>query len=143
MIRRLRSAVDTTSPGGPSAGQGNAIAEELRGYRALRADSLERAKGLLSRSNESFITGAIWRGDLYRRLGELEKAEGWYLAAWRHPVAHERLGRLYEKMDRPEDAIDAYERFIEVWRDADPELQSRVKKARRQVEVLREKRAAE
>jgi exonuclease VII small subunit len=46
-------------------------------------------------------------------------------------------------MDRPEDAIDAYERFIEVWRDADPELQSRVKKARRQVEVLREKRAAE
>jgi hypothetical protein len=41
-----------------------------------------------------FFFGAIWRSDLYRKLGDLEKAEGWYLAAWRHPVAHERLEAL-------------------------------------------------
>jgi tetratricopeptide (TPR) repeat protein len=119
-------------------------ANELRGYRAWKARNLKEAERLWSESKPLFWrTGSLWRGDLYREMGRLDEAEAWYRAAWISPLAHERLGRLYEKMDRPEDAIDAYERFIEVWRDADPELQSRVKKARRQVEVLREKRAAE
>ena len=140
---RLRSAVDTTGPRASSTGRVDAIIEEWRGYQALRTGDLQRAAQLLDRSNESYLTGAIWRGDLYRKLGDLEKAEGWYLAAWRHPVAHERLGRLYEKMGEPEKATAAYQRFVEAWKNADPELQGRVETARERLDALSSAAAAE
>ncbi|MFB6099614.1 MAG: tetratricopeptide repeat protein [Salinibacter sp.] len=85
----------------------------------------------------------LWRGDLYRDLGKLEKAERWYRAAWTLPEVHQRLGQLYEKMGEPEKAKAAYRRFIEAWENADPELQGRVEKARRRLEALREKQATE
>ena len=81
-------------------------------------------------------TGAIWRGDFARDLGRLQEAEGWYLAAWWHPVAHERLGMLYQQMGRPEDAVDAYERFVRGWEDADAPLQRRVEAARERLAAL-------
>jgi hypothetical protein len=70
------------------------------------------------------------RGDLYRDLGQPLAAEGWYLAAWNHPLAHERLAQLYEEMDRPTEAAVAYERFAVAWQDADPPLQAQVQTAR-------------
>jgi TolA-binding protein len=52
------------------------------------------------------------------------------------PLTHGRLGRLYEKMDQPQKARAAYERFIEAWDDADPALQDRVNTAHRRVKEL-------
>jgi tetratricopeptide (TPR) repeat protein len=115
-----------------------AILQELEGFRAWKEGDLERAGRLLSRSNESGLWGALRRGDLYRELGELERAEGWY-RVWPWPsstVAYERLGGLYEEMDRPEDAAAAYRRFIAAWEDADEELQPRVEAARERVREL-------
>jgi hypothetical protein len=43
---------------------------------------------------------------------------------------------LYEQMDKPEKAADAYRRFIVAWKDADPELQDRVEQARQRLEQL-------
>lgn len=78
---RNRSAEQT----GASAG-GRPAADDvlriLRGYRAWRDGNVERAIPLLSRSVYSgrphFLASSwrgLWRGDLYRRLGDLQRAE--------------------------------------------------------------------
>ena len=119
------------------------VIKELEGYRAFRAGNLQEAERLWAGHNESERFGAIWRGDLYRKLGKLRTAKGWYQAAWQIPLAHERLGWLYEKMGRPEKARAAYERFVDAWDDADPELQPRVERARRRLETLGRPEATE
>src|SRR6185369_7244408 len=48
----------------------------------------------------------------------------------RLPAIHERLGQLYESMGNTEKAIDHYRAFIELWKNADMELQPRVADAR-------------
>jgi hypothetical protein len=50
---------------------------------------------------------------------------------------------LYEEMNKPEKAKAAYERFVEAWNDANPELQNRVQTARERLEALRTEQAAE
>jgi tetratricopeptide (TPR) repeat protein len=46
-------------------------------------------------------------------------------AAWRADT-YVRLGALYEERGNREQAVDNYNRFIDLWKDADPELQPRV-----------------
>lgn len=124
-----------------SSARREAMIQELEGLQAWKQGDLERAARLLSRSNESGITGALWRGDLYRELGELETAERWY-RVWLMPIGtYERLGQLYEEMDRPEDAADAYRRFVAAWDDADEPLQPRVEAARARIRALEAKDA--
>ena len=54
----------------------------------------------------------------------------------RVPAIHERLGQLYESMNKPEKAAEQYRAFIELWKNADPELQPRVTEARRRLARL-------
>jgi eukaryotic-like serine/threonine-protein kinase len=54
----------------------------------------------------------------------------------RVPAIRERLGQLYESMNRPEKAAEQYRAFIELWRNADAELQPRVAEARRRLARL-------
>ncbi len=52
------------------------------------------------------------------------------------PITYETLGKLYEKKgDRPH-AIEAYRQFVELWKDADPVLQPRVRQARARIAAL-------
>src|SRR5262249_15028735 len=44
----------------------------------------------------------------------------------RLPLIRERLGQLYGGMGMTEKAADNYRAFIELWKNADPELQPRV-----------------
>ena len=44
--------------------------------------------------------------------------------------AHKRLAELYEARGEREKARSHYARFIELWKDADPELQPLVREAR-------------
>ena len=48
----------------------------------------------------------------------------------------ERLGALYEERGNTERAIYYYGKLVELWKDADPELQPRVEAARRAISVL-------
>jgi eukaryotic-like serine/threonine-protein kinase len=48
----------------------------------------------------------------------------------------ERLGQLYEARGNHARAAEYYGQFIELWQDADPELQPRVREARRRVAAL-------
>jgi len=106
------------------------LLDELKGYRAWKNGNRQRAERLMAGTNASRWWGALWRGDLYRTLGKREKAESWYTTAWEHPVAHERLGRLYRQMGKPREAAAAYRRFIRTWMDADSSLRPRVQRAR-------------
>jgi len=50
--------------------------------------------------------------------------------------AHERLGQLYEAKGEIAKAAEQYRAFIDLWKDADPELQPRVAEARRRLARL-------
>jgi tetratricopeptide (TPR) repeat protein len=54
----------------------------------------------------------------------------------RLPAIRERLGQLYESMGDTAKAIANYHAFIELWKNADPELQPRVADARRRLARL-------
>ena len=49
-------------------------------------------------------------------------------AAWRPSVLF-RLGELYEARDNLQKASERYGDFVELWKNADPELQPRVREA--------------
>lgn len=144
LLDRMETALSRlpNEPPGRRIRAGRAI-EVLRGYRAWRHGDLDAAARRLSGSvwvdrphNLVSSWRSLWRGDVHRERGDPDEAEGWYLAAWWHPVAHERLGRLYEQTDRPEKAVAAYRRFIAAWEGADEELQPRVDAARERLAAL-------
>jgi hypothetical protein len=72
----------------------------------------------------------------------LEKATNEYkYIVWsyliRHVLLHYELGQAYEKTGRKVDAIDQYETFLNIWKNADEELGS-VKDAKRRLSSLKE-----
>jgi hypothetical protein len=52
------------------------------------------------------------------------------------PSMYERLGDLYEQQGDTAKATYYYGKLVELWKDADPELQPRVEAARRAIEAL-------
>jgi tetratricopeptide (TPR) repeat protein len=52
-------------------------------------------------------------------------ADGLQLAA-----AHKRLGELYERRGDRAKAASHYAKFVELWKDADPDLQPKVREVR-------------
>jgi tetratricopeptide (TPR) repeat protein len=52
------------------------------------------------------------------------------------PVVYERLGALYEQRGDTANAILNYGKLVDLWRDADPELQPRVEAAGRAIQTL-------
>ncbi len=76
-----------------------------------------------------------------RFLGELVVGEDELHAASRYlPSVYERLGALYEQRGDPAKAVYSYGKLVELWLDADPELQPRVDAARRAIEALSSQR---
>ena len=55
---------------------------------------------------------------------------------YRQPIAYFRLGELYEAKSDKEHATEYYGKFAELWKDADAELQPRVKEAKRRIAEL-------
>jgi hypothetical protein len=55
---------------------------------------------------------------------------------WNEPLAYLYLGRIYERTDRPAEALEAYEFFATAWRHADPELQPLIDEARQAITRL-------
>ena len=52
---------------------------------------------------------------------------------------HKRLGELYDAKGNSVKALAHYEKFVELWKDADPELQPKVRAARARIDELRRK----
>jgi tetratricopeptide (TPR) repeat protein/tRNA A-37 threonylcarbamoyl transferase component Bud32 len=53
----------------------------------------------------------------------------------------QRAGELYEARGNREGAMQAYQRFVDLWRDADPELQPQVTEVRRRMAALAAERS--
>jgi tetratricopeptide (TPR) repeat protein len=51
-------------------------------------------------------------------------------------VAYRRLGELYEQRGNRDKAVSYYNEFVELWKDADPELLPQVEEARRRIASL-------
>jgi tetratricopeptide (TPR) repeat protein len=82
------------------------------------------------------------------RAGRADSAVVWYLReldtprlrAPDRPMLFERLGQLYDGLGDLENAALYYARFVELWADADAELQPRVTVARTRLEeIIRER----
>ena len=94
----------------------------------------------LSQARERFL-----HGEALVRLGRPEEALPWFGSfAEFSPydmiytaVGYLRRGELLESLGRPRDALAEYEQFVELWRDADPELQPMVRQAKAAVARLR------
>jgi tetratricopeptide (TPR) repeat protein len=52
------------------------------------------------------------------------------------PIAYFKLGEMYEARGDRTKAVDYYGRFTNLWREADPEFQPRVKEAKRRISEL-------
>ncbi len=83
------------------------------------------------------------------RAGQADSAEAWYRAgvespatgedpedATFYPVALRRLAEFAESRGDRGAALGYYERFVDLWRDADPELQPQVAGARQRIAAL-------
>ena len=85
------------------------------------------------------------RAEVLHALGRDVEALGWYGAFGEHSAfgrvflapAHRRQGEIYEKLGRRDDAVQHLARFVELWKDADPELRPLVDDARLRLERLR------
>jgi hypothetical protein len=125
-----------------------ALASGLRGLAALRAgDSLAARRHLTEAAEvrQASGAGALWFPDvefqmelarLEHRAGDLAAASRrlydaflLYALPWR-AQAEELRGRIGEQRGDTAAAISGYRNFIEMWQDADPELQPRVAAAR-------------
>jgi tetratricopeptide (TPR) repeat protein len=58
--------------------------------------------------------------------------DGYYLAG-----TYKRLGELYDAKGDKDRALMYYDRFVDLWKNADPELQPRVQEVRRRAQTLR------
>jgi DNA-binding SARP family transcriptional activator/TolB-like protein len=83
------------------------------------------------------------RAGLLAELGRHEEALRWYETLGQRAMgpmylapSHLRQAEIYERLGEREKAVHHYERFIELWKDSDPELQPRVEEARRAIDAL-------
>lgn len=108
-------------------------------------DAREADFGWRSRFNTYLLAEAhSARGDLERAVRAYRELTGTRGLNWRdahlhstlRPLAHERLGDLYLSLGDTTDALVHLQAFTTLWRDADPELQPRVARARRLIASL-------
>ncbi len=66
----------------------------------------------------------------YERAVSASNAFGHYQDALYFAQAHKRLGELYEQRGDRDKAVEYYGKFVDLWQDADPELQPVVREVR-------------
>ena len=142
-LRDRRSAERVTV----GAGSAEGMIRTLQGLELLTRDRPDEAVTLLEATRRSAFGSEERQGlalALTYILGETlvqlgRPADGLpYLLAFPFPtpVLYFQLARAYESQQRFPEARHAYEQFVLGWRDADPELQPRVREARAAIQRL-------
>ena len=97
----------------------------LAAVRFVVFDRLQQADSSIT-TGEAYLTNANWG-----RLGiDADNLAG----------IRQRLGELYEAKGNFDKALEHYQAFVELWKDADPELQPRVRDVRGRIERLQRRR---
>ena len=136
----------------------SALASSVRAFISFQSGMPENAIKTLEQPNLDwcanfrlqFVDAQLYerflRARCYRALGQYEDAIRWlstigtfsYPAiAYRAPK-HRLLAEIYEEIGDKEQAIEHYQRFIELWRDCDPELRPQLEIARARIDALRQ-----
>ncbi len=152
LMAQLRGQAQASLADGDSAAARSASvwAELLEAYGKWRRGDVAAALPTFERHFPGRRLVQWWLGDVYLELGRLRKAEQvfrtyvWNQAYWAfswHPLAHQRLGLIYDRLAEREMAARAYAYFVDQWRDADPELQPLVRAAERRLQELTAERS--
>ena len=134
-----------------------AVEAEVERYRGNSKRALRRVQALEHQVDPVLVLGRFYSGarerflraELLAETGRLEEALWWYrtfdgVALGDLPYlgpAHLGRGKVLQELGRPDDAIEAYDRFLELWKNADPALQPMVEEARQRRAGLVEKTA--
>ncbi|HEV2129469.1 MAG TPA: tetratricopeptide repeat protein [Longimicrobiaceae bacterium] len=127
---------------------GGQMADALRaiGETPLSAGTMSTVSWRLANAHERFL-----RAELLQALGRDEEALQRY-ASFPAPSAydlhylapsHLHRAEIYERRGEKEKATEHYRRFIELWKDADPELQPLVRQARERLRYINSQVAIE
>src|SRR5438094_454877 len=113
------------------------VQDAISGYRAWYAD------------DNCAVCGLFELGRAYERAGERDSALAVYERAVTTPglvrlfeeaatlgPTYKRLGELYEERGQLDKARDYYGRFVDLWKNADPELQPMVRDVKRRLARL-------
>jgi tetratricopeptide (TPR) repeat protein len=158
---RSAATLDTIARGaGPESEAGafaRALASSLRGHAAMAQGRWEEALagfdlGRLTLVSEGLLLTAVGsqaleryaRGEVLREVGRDREALAWYAASGEAGLdqlaylapAHLRQAELYEKLGDKQKAAEHYGKFVELWKECDPELRPLVEGARRKAAAL-------
>ena len=105
---------------------------------------LRVSEGLLESQIGSQSYERFARAELLFRLGRWRDALPWYASLAEISIdnliyvapAQQRQGEIYERLGEHRAAAAHYARFLELWRDADPELSPVVRQARARLLAL-------
>jgi tetratricopeptide (TPR) repeat protein len=156
LVARFEARADSLAAAGDSATarslRGRALT--LRGRIAAAHDSLDAAIDLMRRGL-AMINAAwydyrdierYWLARLLEERGAEEEAlrihGSLYWSPWLEPLGFFSRAQLHERRGELDEAVRYYARFIELWGQADVELQPRVETARRALERLHGERPA-
>jgi tetratricopeptide (TPR) repeat protein len=156
LVARFEARADTLLAEGDSATarsvRGRALT--LSGRIAAAHDSVDAAVDRLRRGLD--MINAVWYGyrdidrywlaQLLEERGDEEEAiriyGSLYSNVWLEPLGYYQRARLHERRGEVDEAVRYYARFVELWGEADEQLQPRVDTARRALERLRGERMA-
>ncbi len=104
----------------------------FKGVRALEnrqpAEALENFKEAIGKSPPTYEADALedCLAAAYSRLDQLEEAAAEYERILRlnpnYPLAQFHLAQIYERQGQTEKAFDAYQKFLQIWNEADAEI---------------------
>ncbi len=137
------------------------LAATLRAHLAAgegrRDEALRELEGIKLEASSSDLGQSIYynllfarqlRADLLFALGRWEESIAWYRsleetggddAYIQAAYSHLRRAEAFERLGKPRDAVWHYRRFLELWRDPDPELRPIVRRAEERLRRLNER----
>lgn len=144
----LTQAGDTSTTGRLAHTLGQSIRARVAAYGGRHAEALAQIESAGWEAAASVFASEAYdrllRADLLERTGRPVEALGWYGSIAERAAyelvylapAHRRQAEIYARRGQRDSATVHYRRFIELWKEADPELQPAVAEARRHLGAL-------
>jgi len=139
LMEGMRAARQSLLEAGDSATAGE-IDEVLSGLEARDAMLRDRPEALAlmeaAYRKGGFPPAGAWAAEILEEQGETDRAIEYLESLGTSPLRGIRMGELYEKAGRREDAIEAYGWVLLAWEGADPRLVPQVTHARQAIARL-------